>query len=160
VAAAMIERERRYLVNRVPVHLPKPDTLLQGYLTTSPVSVRVRTIDDSRHVLTIKGGSGRNRTEIERDLDHDEFEALWALATELRISKRRHRIDIGGGLTAELDLFDGALEGRRLVEVEFDDDEAAESFSAPDWFGREVTDDGRYTNASLARHGWPDEDED
>ena len=153
----MIERERRYLVDRVPDPLPEPDAIAQGYLTTSPVSVRVRRINDDRHVLTLKGGSGRSRTEIERDLDADEFDALWALATELRITKRRHRIDLGNGLTAELDLFDGELDGRRLVEVEFDDDHAAESFAPPDWFGREVTEDGRYTNASLARNGWPDE---
>lgn len=156
--STLIERERRYLVERIPDTLPEPDALEQGYLTTTPVSVRVRRIGDTRHVLTIKGGSGRNRTEIERDLDADEFAALWALATELRIAKRRHRIDIGNGLTAELDLFDGELAGKRLVEVEFDDDHTADAFAPPDWFGREVTDDGRYTNASLARHGWPDDD--
>ena len=57
--------------------------------------------------------------------------------------------------TAELDLFDDDLAGKRLVEVEFTDDESADAFVAPDWFGREVTEDGRYTNASLARYGWP-----
>ena len=105
---------------------------------------------------TIKTGSGRNRHEIERDLDQDEFDAIWAAATELRIAKRRHRIDIGNGLTAELDLYDGSLAGRRLVEVEFDSDDAADDFEPPDWFGREVTEDNRYTNSSLARFGWPD----
>ena len=60
------------------------------------------------------------------------------------------------GLTAELDLYDGSLEGHQLVEVEFDDDDAADDFEPPDWFGREVTEDNRYTNSSLARYGWPD----
>jgi CYTH domain-containing protein len=152
----VIERERRYLVAEAPDELPEPLRIEQGYLTTGRVTVRVRRVED-RHVLTIKTGAGRNRTEIERDLDHDEFEALWSEATELRIVKRRHLVPLADGLTAELDLFDGDLAGRRLVEVEFDDDSAADAFVPPAWFGREVTEDNRYTNSSLARRGWPDE---
>jgi adenylate cyclase len=151
----MIERERRFLVDSVPEPLPEPNRIEQAYVSTGPASVRVRRIDD-QHILTIKTGSGRNRHEIERDLSEEEFEAIWDTATDLRISKRRHRIDLGGGLTAELDLYDGTLEGRQLVEVEFDDDDAADDFEPPEWFGREVTDDNRYTNSSLARYGWPD----
>jgi CYTH domain-containing protein len=152
----VIERERRFLVEELPEPLPEPHHIEQAYVSTGPASVRVRRIDDE-HILTVKTGSGRNRHEIERDLTQEEFEAIWAAATELRISKRRHRIDLGDGLTAELDLYDGALEGHRLVEVEFDDDDAADSFQPPAWFGREVTDDNRYTNSSLASYGWPDE---
>ena len=152
----MIERERRFLVADVPARLPEPRRIVQGYLTTGHVTVRVRRIDD-RRILTIKAGGGRDRLEIERDLDDAEFEALWAEATELRIVKRRHLIALDGGLTAELDLFDSDLTGRRLVEVEFDDEATADAFVAPDWFGREVTDDLRYTNAALARDGWPDD---
>ncbi len=150
----MIERERRFLVASLPEPLPEPNRIEQAYVSTGPASVRVRRSDD-RRILTIKTGSGRNRHEIERDLDQDEFDAIWAAATELRIAKRRHRIDIGNGLTAELDLYEGSLAGRRLVEVEFDSDDAADDFEPPDWFGREVTEDNRYTNSSLARNGWP-----
>jgi adenylate cyclase len=155
----MIERERRYLVDALPTpeaDLPSPQRIVQGYLTTGRVTVRVRRLD-SDHILTIKTGSGRNRVEIERFLAAEEFDALWSEATELRIEKRRHRIALDGGLVAELDLFDGVLAGRRIVEVEFADDASADAFTAPCWFGREVTDDNRYTNSSLAKHGWPDE---
>jgi len=68
-----------------------------------------------------------------------------------------------GVQTAALDLFEGALEGLRLVEVEFTSDEAMEAFEPPAWFGDEVTDDVRYTNAHLAAHGLearPDPDAD
>ena len=77
--------------------------------------------------------------------------------TTLRIDKRRHVIALPSGHDAELDLFDGALAGRMIVEVEFDDDDAAAAFVAPEWFGREVTYDGRYSNAALASGGWPDD---
>ena len=151
----MIERERRYLVESLPEPLPKPSKIEQAYISTGPASVRVRRRDD-QFTLTIKTGSGRNRHEIERELEQDEFEAIWETATELRISKRRHEIALDGGLTAELDLYDGSLTGHRLVEVEFDSDDAADNFEPPDWFGPEVTTNNRYTNSSLARYGWPD----
>ena len=151
----MIEIERRFLVDRVPDDLPTPIRIEQAYLTTEPVAVRVRRKNGAR-ILTIKAGSGLSRTEIERDLTDDEFDALWNQPTELRIEKRRHELDLGDGHTAELDLFDGDLAGHVIVEVEFADEASASSFTPPDWFGTEVTTDGRYTNAALARHGWPD----
>ena len=103
----MIEIERRFLVDRVPDDLPTPIRIEQAYLTTEPVAVRVRRKNGAR-ILTIKAGSGLSRTEIERDLTDDEFDALWNQPTELRIEKRRHELDLGGGHTAELDLFDDA----------------------------------------------------
>jgi adenylate cyclase len=155
----MIERERRFLVATLPMataELPEPDHIVQGYLATGRVTVRVRRIGGS-HILSVKVGSSRNRVEIERSLDPDEFDALWNEAHERRIDKQRHRVALDDGLVAELDLFAGDLAGRRIVEVEFPDDPTADTFEPPAWFGREVTDDTRYTNASLARHGWPDD---
>lgn len=152
----MIEIERRFLVDVLPEPLPRPTRILQGYLMTEPAAVRVRRADGA-YTLTIKSGTGVRRTEIERPLDASEFDALWEVATDLRIEKRRHRVELEGGAVAELDLFDGDLAGRRLVEVEFDDEDAASSFVPPGWFGREVTTDPRYTNAGLARDGWPDD---
>lgn len=151
----MIEIERRFLVDDLPGELPEPVRIEQAYISTSPVSVRARLMGD-RRILTIKAGQGLERMEIEHDLTEDEFDALWRLPNELRISKRRHLLDLGDGHTAELDLFDGDLSGRRLVEVEFDSVDEAQTFTPPEWFGREVTDDGRYTNGALARHGWPE----
>ncbi|HSJ92234.1 MAG TPA: CYTH domain-containing protein [Ilumatobacter sp.] len=150
----MIEIERRFLVDVVPEPLPRPCRIVQGYLMTTPAAVRVRSADGV-YTLTIKSGSGLRRTEIERTLAAAEFDALWEVATDLRIEKRRHRIELGHGAVAELDLFDGDLAGRRLVEVEFDDESAAASFEPPEWFGPEVTTDPRFTNAALAEHGWP-----
>ncbi len=151
----MIEIERRFLVATLPDELPVPVPIAQAYITTVPVSLRVRRMGD-RRILTIKSGRGLERTEIERDLSDGEFEALWNLGAELRIEKRRHQVQLDTGDVAELDLFDGDLSGRRIVEVEFASTDEALAFDPPAWFGREVTDDPRYTNSSLARHGWPD----
>ncbi len=125
--------------------------LRQGYLAIDgDVAVRVR-IAPTRAWLTIKGGGdGLDRTEVEVDLDLDEAEDLWRHTVDRRLEKTRHRVPVDE-FTAEVDVFGGALAGLCLVEVEFPSVEAAEAFTAPAWFGREVTGQPEWSNASLAR---------
>jgi CYTH domain-containing protein len=56
---------------------------------------------------------------------------------------------------AELDVYDGALDGLRTVEIEFGSLEASERFAPPPWIGHELTGDKRYANQSLALDGRP-----
>jgi len=152
-----IERERKYLVGAVPddLDLGKHSDLRQGYLVaTDAASVRVRDAGDDGRTLTVKAGRGAERTELEWAVDREQFDAAWAHTHGRRIVKRRHRIDIGNHV-AELDVFGGDLEGLVLVEVEFASRTAMATFEPPDWFGRDVTDDGGYTNAALAVSGLP-----
>jgi CYTH domain-containing protein len=153
----LVERERKWLVRGAPEDIGEGTRLRQGYLTTGTVAVRIREADGDECTLNIKSGSGAVRTELEWPLDAAEFEALWHLTGDRRIEKMRHRIELDGGRVAELDVFAGELEGFDLVEVEFDDEVSMAEFQPPDWFGREVTDDDRYGNASLALHGAPQE---
>jgi adenylate cyclase len=44
-----------------------------------------------------------------------------------------------------------------VAEVEFPDETTAAGFEPPAWFGRELTDDWRYANRSLASDGMPAE---
>lgn len=53
-------------------------------------------------------------------------------------------------LTVEMDVFEGAYEGLILAEVEFPDEETALAFTPPEWFGRDVTFTGEYSNSRLA----------
>ena len=41
------------------------------------------------------------------------------------------------------------------AEIEFPDEAAARAFAAPEWLGRDVTDDARYANRALAVNGIP-----
>ncbi len=131
-------------------------SIIQGYLVVgTATSVRARRKGE-RHVVTVKGGAGGSRTEIEWPITPEDFEGLWPLTEGRRVTKVRHEIPVEGG-TAEVDVFEGALEGLVMVEVEFDADDAMAAFEPPDWFGAEVTDHGGYTNASLACAGLPDD---
>jgi adenylate cyclase len=153
------EIERRFLPEQVPdtVDLGHGTHLRQGYLAgEGTVSVRLRITAD-RAVLTVKAGAGMVRTEVEVELPPDQAEALWPHTEGRRIDKVRHRVplDTRDGAVAEVDRFLGELIGLVIVEVEFDDHQAAVAFEPPAWFGAEITGRPEWSNAALARHGRP-----
>jgi adenylate cyclase len=152
------EIERKYLIERLPDDLERhpSEPIDQGYLTAGGegAEVRVRRRGEAT-VLTVKAGAGRSREEEELAIDPERFERLWRLTAGRRLRKRRHRIPLPGGVEAELDVYLDALEGLRVVEVEFPSEEAADAFRAPAWFGPEITGDARYSNRELAERGAP-----
>jgi CYTH domain-containing protein len=155
-----MEIERKFLVDEVPPGIP--DTawtqLRQGYLAAGPDGeVRLRDAGGTL-TLTVKSGAGIVREEGEIALAPAQFEALWLLTQERRVAKRRARLEVSGH-RCELDVFAGALLGLIVAEVEFGTLEEALAYQPPAWFGTEVTDDARYTNASLADAGLPERPE-
>ena len=147
-----MEIERKYLV----LHLPGPlesypcRILEQGYLNTSPV-VRIRR-DNDRYELTYKSAGLMSRQEYNLPLDDKSYEHLLTKIDGRLIKKKRYMIPLSSALTAELDIFEGDLAPLMLVEVEFDSEDAANSFSPPDWFGEDVTFSGKYHNTDLSTH--------
>lgn len=154
MAGVSDEVERKFLVREVPVSLGAGTPLRQAYVAVDgDVEVRVRD-QGGRHVLTVKGGHGLRRTEVEVDIGAAELDELWALAPDRRIVKTRHRVPVGDHV-AEVDVYAGPLEGLVVVEVEFATPEEAASFTPPPWFAEELTNDPRYSNATLATSGLP-----
>jgi adenylate cyclase len=149
------EIERKFLVSSRPPGLGEGTPIRQGYVPIGleDVELRVRNKGDE-HVVTVKRGHGERRGEQEEEIGPDAFDALWALTEGRRIEKTRHAIE-HGELVIELDVYGGALEGLLVAEIEFDSEEAAERFEAPDWLDRELTGDERYSNAALAERGLP-----
>jgi CYTH domain-containing protein len=54
-----------------------------------------------------------------------------------------------------VDEFQGALDGLRMVEAEFEMPERMAAFAMPDFAIREVTDDPRFGGGHLATNGLP-----
>ncbi len=100
---------------------------------------------------------GSERREVEVSIGCDQALELWEMCGQRVITKTRHLVPIGDGLFAEVDVFSGRWSGLVMVEVEFDDRTQMENFVPPPWFGREVTADPRFTNASLALCSTPEE---
>jgi CYTH domain-containing protein len=150
-----MEIERKYLVPQLPGQLEQypAKKIAQGYLNISPV-IRIRRSDDE-YYLTYKGEGLMVREEYNLPLTREAYEHLLPKIDGLLIEKTRYLIALSGGLTAELDVFEGSLAPLVLVEVEFDTVEAANSFCPPDWFGEDVTNSGKYHNSTLRRQGLP-----
>jgi adenylate cyclase len=151
------EVERRFLVDAVPAEVEAAPArpLRQGYLAGEDgVEVRIRD-DAGTPWLTVKGGRGLARTEVELALSAERFDALWPLTEGRRIEKVRHAWPTPDGLVVELDVFGGALGGLRIAEVEFDDEATAAAWDPPTWMGVELTGVPGWSNAELARHGRP-----
>jgi CYTH domain-containing protein len=151
------EIERKFVLRERPPWLDDHPSagIEQGYLAIveGETEVRVRKKDGDA-VLTVKQGSGEVRGEEEVDLSEEQFSSLWPLTDGRRVAKRRYQVP-HDELTIEVDVFEGALRGMLLGEVEFDSEEASEAFDPPDWLGDEVTGDSRYANESLAIRGAP-----
>ena len=158
-----MEIERKFLLSGVPptMRVARCEPIRQGYVALDgDTEVRVR-ITPKGGVLTIKSGRGGVRVEEEIALEPRQAEALWELTEGRRVQKTRRRVRLdgtgasGADLVAEVDEYAGALDGLVVVEVEFPDEAAARGFEPPAWFGRELTDDRRYANRSLASDGMP-----
>jgi CYTH domain-containing protein/CHAD domain-containing protein len=154
------EIERKFLVAEMPRAESAAATIDQGYLALDERGeVRLRRVDGEL-LLTAKSGHGEVREEVEVSIHPRAFEALWPLTVGRRVRKVRHYVPLGEGLRAEIDVYEGDLEGLRTAEVEFDSPEDAESFVPPPWLGEELTGDVRYANQTLATEGIPRKRED
>ena len=148
-----MEIERKYLIDEknLPADLESCRSVLieQGYLCRKPV-VRIRRQDDD-YILTYKSGGLMAREEYNLPLNEKSYNHLLTKADGNIITKTRYYIPIHNGLTAELDIFEGKFTNMTLVEVEFSSIDEANSFNPPEWFGKDVTHDGRFHNSYLSQ---------
>jgi len=132
----------------------------QGYLAGEggKASVRVRLEGDEARLNIMAAVVGAARAEYEYPMPPDDARKLLETLCVGTLEKVRYYIE-RDGLTWEIDDFLGANAGLVVAEVELDSD--AQTFSLPEWLGRELTDDRRYYNHYLATHPystWPDAD--
>jgi adenylate cyclase len=124
----------------------------QAYLAGGAAAVRVRITPDEA-ILTVKSSNaGMSRKEWEYTVPRDEALAMSEMEGVSTLYKTRYLIPLDSK-TFEVDVYEGRLAGLVTAEVELTDEN--ETFTIPAWLGREVTDDKRYSNESLAMHGAP-----
>ncbi len=144
-----MEIERKFLVRVLPEQLNRYPVLKieQGYLSEDPV-VRIRRQNED-YILTYKSRGLLSREEYNLPLTKEAFLHLMSKIDGIPIRKKRYCIPLDP-YTIELDVFEGALTGLFLAEVEFPTEQEALAFQPPVWFGQEVTYDPSYHNSNLA----------
>jgi len=122
----------------------------QAYLAlTRTLSLRVRTVGKTKAYITIKSAKSQlSRSEFEYPIPVKDARALMKLRTGRIIEKRRHVVK-ARNTAFEIDVFAGDHRGLIIAEVELPS--ARSKFDCPDWLGKEITNQKKYYNASLAR---------
>lgn len=146
------EIERKFLVAAPPsLDGLRKETVRQGYIsaTQDTTEVRVRQKGDG-HYLTVKCGGMVQRTEYEVAISQAQFDTLWPATDGRRVEKTRYTGTLTEDLSFELDVYGGALAPLMVVEVEFHTRADADTFTAPAWFGTDVSADKRFKNKNLA----------
>ncbi|MCF3642245.1 CYTH domain-containing protein [Rhizobium sp. TRM95111] len=145
------EIERKFLVssNRWRLQADGGVAIRQAYLTAlDDRSLRVRTFADGQARLTLKvGQSALVRDEYEFDIDRTEAEDMMSHAVGKVIEKVRYKVHVGEHIW-EVDVYGGDYNGLVIAEVELAS--TRDRPEIPDWVGREVTGDARYSNQAMA----------
>ena len=157
----MIEIERKFEVPAASrgwrLEAVRSLSMKQGYFPGEEVSVRVRIAGEAAW-LTVKSlGNGVSRPEFDYEIPVADAEAMLAQFCGGRvIEKTRWYVPAAEpGLEWEVDEYHGPFAGHYTAELEIPDEGFV--FRRPDWLGRELTLDPRYTNAALAvAQKWPE----
>ncbi|OXS52456.1 adenylate cyclase [Cohnella sp. CIP 111063] len=157
------EIERKFLMTEFPDTLVREGELVlikeqrieQTYLAMDDTQeLRVRKIKDlasGEHEFThtFKRGNGLVREEIEYSISESLYEQLIQASGAIPLTKIRTTAD-WSGTTVEIDTYDQVE--LRVLEVEFESEEEAESFRAPGWFGPDISSTKQYSNKTVWRN--------
>ena len=134
------EIEKRWVVKSVPEEVPECSYLIEQSYSNLEPDVRVRKKTYADEVEFIHGVkykiSDISKIEIESNINEIDYERIIKYIGKRPIKKMRYVYNIGNGLKAELDVFVDV--DKKVVEVEFNTEDEANSFIKPKWFGEEI----------------------
>jgi len=154
---ALIERERRYLLEDLPEGLSRADHHLQitdNYLTGTRLRLRkVRDPQTNKWIVKLTQKFAPDPEDLSRTsitniyLNAEEAEVLSVFeANEIR--KNRYYFE-SGGRQFSVDMFLGDLFGLVLAELGFATDDELDSFPAPSFALADVTNNSTFTGGRL-----------
>jgi CYTH domain-containing protein len=170
------EIERKYTINLDKLDMKgRRESLVieQGYLTDKPW-VRIRIVDNENAYLTIKFNTETSvvRDEYEWPIGLAEGQELLARCSGV-LRKMRHIVQYKAAFKPEaeyhlaayknqvwvVDQFLGPLSGIWIAEIEYSNEAEKDQSGMlilPEWVGKEVTGDKRYSQTSFIVYGNPD----
>jgi len=154
----MMEIERKWLVDKSK--LPELSVkkvvadinvwdVIQGYLNSENDEwlIRVRSVNNFYFWLELKSKGLLSREEIRYAISNMEFQITLRECKKV-VEKRRYSL-YDGDIRYEIDFYKDY--DFVTCEVEFDFEEEANNFEAPDWCIKDVTYDPYYKNVNLAK---------
>lgn len=155
-----LEIERKFLLPEYPQQLIQEGQLKiltrhsidQTYLAIDGgQELRVRKITDLdsgevTYTHTFKDGKGISREEIEYFISEGLYNQMIEAVKMIPLVKER-TTGVWNGITIEIDVYTQLK--LSVLEVEFDSLEEAESFDAPEWFGKDVSVERQYSNKTV-----------
>lgn len=164
VTSDSVEIEKKWIVdiNKMEYDLSKAIKVYeieQSYICFSP-EIRVRRVNNgNQYSFTVKTNmseDGLIRDELDFLITEEEYNNLIAKKEGNTILKTRYKF-LEQDQVVVIDVFKGELEGLAYMEIEFANEQEANSYEEPDWVIKDVTSDIRYKNGHLARFGIPKE---
>lgn len=155
-----LEIERKFLLPEFPEQLIEEGQLKivtrhsidQTYLAIDGgQELRVRKITDLdtgevTFTHTFKNGKGIKREEIEYFISEGLYNQMIEAVNAVALVKERITA-VWNGITVEIDVYSQLQ--LSVLEVEFESLEEAESFTAPEWFGKDVSTEKKYSNKTV-----------
>lgn len=152
------EIERKYQVKYLPedLKIEKVTNIKQCFIYHDKRTIvrlrKITTLNNDvtpkvEYIYTVKtkgnleyknGETIGKKYEIESNISEEEYSELAERKISSSMDKTRIVAPIGNNLKAEIDIYYGYLEGFLTLEVEFENEEEANQFIKPDWFGEEL----------------------
>jgi CHAD domain-containing protein/CYTH domain-containing protein len=158
------EIERKYLLqdsilSLINKYALKKHKITQFYTTITPQKgVRYRQMDD-RYFKTVKHGTGASRKEKEIEISKKKFKKRFKDHIKETIQKERYFFDFEEK-EYSIDVFKKGLKGLYILEIEFPDIKAFETFELPKILQmhviKDVSFDESFKNKNFVLHGKPE----
>ena len=110
---------------------------------------RVRVIEDHATIALKGAHKGVGRSEFEYTIPISDAEEILRTMCDDRVLEKVRNYVPYAGLTWEIDVYDGILKGVVIAEVELDREDRV--LELPDWVGREITGDLRYSKFNMEK---------
>jgi CYTH domain-containing protein len=149
-----LEIEKKYIIENVPenIKLENKKEIHQTYLATGKQEIRVRKViknEANLFVMTIKTGKGLVREEVELSILETTYNQLLTNNYKIPLRKVRSKIVIDGNEFDYDEYLNTKERGLKTIEIEFDNEDEANNFVKPEWFGKDVTENKSYKNQNL-----------
>ena len=147
------EIERKYAIQYFPdnIKIEKIEDIEQVFIYHDEnTTIRIRKVEtrqETQYLYTVKTKGDiqyddsyqiGHKYEIESNISKKMYEKLLPNKISNKITKTRIVVPIQNNLKVEIDIYYDYLKGFLTAEVEFSDENKANQFNKPDWFGEEI----------------------